>query len=179
MEPAFADIGADGQDAIALRRFPQLREIRHLHTRGSSPSLADGAGLILVGAEGALDARPRARVIGSAVRAVNAVEMLTAGQDATVAVVERAGLTMDDIDRFEFAEAFSALCLRFQRDLKVGDDRFNVNGGTIAIGHAFGSTGPFLVANLIDELERCGGRYGVAAVSGAAGVGVATLIERI
>lgn len=182
LEPAFAAIGADGQDEIALRRFGRLGQIRHLHTRGTSPSLADGAGLVLVGDEaagGRLDCRPRARVVGAAVRAVNPVEMLTAGQDATVAVVGRAGLSMDDIDRFEFAEAFSALCLRFQRDLKVGDDRFNVNGGTIAIGHAFGATGPFLIANLLDELDRCGGRYGVAAISGAAGIGVATLVERI
>ncbi len=182
LEPAFAEFGADGQDAIALARFPALGQINHLHTRGSSPSLADGAGLVLVGdgaAANRLKVRPRARIVGSAVRAVNGVEMLTAGQDAAVAVVDRAGLTMDEIDRFEFAEAFSALCLRFQRDLKVDDERFNVNGGTIAIGHAFGATGPFLVANLVDELERSGGRYGVVAISGAAGVGVATLIERI
>lgn len=182
LEPAFAEMGESGQDAIALSRFPELGEIRHLHTRGTSPSLADGAGLILIGDAAAgqrLGVRPRARVIATATRAVNPVQMLTAGQDATVAVVSKAGLSLDDIDRFEFAEAFSALCLRFQRDLKVGDDRFNVNGGTIAVGHAFGATGPFLVANLIDELERCGGRYGVASISGAAGIGVATLIERI
>ena len=182
LEPAFAGMGADGQDEIALRRYPQLERIRHLHTRGTSPSLADGAGVILVGdeaSEARLNVAPRARVVGSAVAAVDPVVMLTAGQDATVAVVQRAGLRLEDIDRFEFAEAFGALCLRFQRDLHVGDDRFNVNGGTIAIGHAFGATGPFLVANLLDELERCGGRYGVAAVSGAAGIGVATLVERI
>lgn len=182
LEPAFVEMGAQGQDAIALDRFPDLGRIRHVHTRGTSPSLADGAGLILVGDESAaerLRVPPRARIVATAVRGVNPVEMLTAGQDATEAVVARAGLSMGEIDRFEFAEAFSSLCLRFQRDLKVGDDRFNVNGGTIAVGHAFGATGPFLVANLIDELERCGGRYGVASISGAAGIGVATLVERV
>jgi len=182
LEPAFAALGADGQDAVARARYPQLGQIRHLHTRGTSPSLADGAGVVLVGnAAGAarLDAAPRARIIGTAVAAVDPVVMLTAGQEATVAVIERAGLRVEDVDRFEFAEAFSALCLRFQRDLHVPDERFNVNGGTIAIGHAFGATGPFLVTNLLDELDRCGGRYGVAAVSGAGGIGVATLLERV
>lgn len=182
LEPAFEDIGSAGQDAIALGRFPELSSIRHLHTRGTSPSLADGAGLILVGDESAsrrVGVTPRARIVGSAVCAVDPVIMLTAGQDAVCAVVRSAGLTMEDIDRFEFAEAFASLCLKFQRELDVDDSRFNVNGGTIAIGHAFGSTGPFLIVNLLDELERCGGRYGIAAISGAAGVGVATLIERV
>lgn len=182
LEPAFAGFGASGQDAIALKAFPHLDRIRHLHTRGTSPSLADGAGLLLIGDDRVADrigAAPRARIVATAVKAVNPVEMLTAGQDAVVEVVTRAGLTLDDVDRVEFAEAFSALCLKIQRELDLGDDRFNVNGGTIAIGHAFGATGPFLLTNLIDELERSGGRYGVAAISGAVGIGVATLVERI
>ena len=182
LEPAFCEFGASGQDAIALKRFPQLSEVRHLHTRGTSPSLADGAGLLLIGDEDLaahVRCAPRARIVATAVRAVDPVEMLTAGQDAVTAVIERAGLTLDDIDRFEFAEAFSALCLKIQRELHIEDERFNVNGGTIAIGHAFGATGPFLLANLVDELERSGGRYGVAAISGAVGIGVATLIERV
>lgn len=182
LEPAFAELGANGQDSAALAKYPELKQIRHLHTRGSSPSLADGAGLVLVGNESAaqhLNGAPRARILSSATKAVNPFVMLTAGQEATVAAIERAGLTVDDIGRFEFAEAFSALCLRFQRDLHVEDERFNVNGGTIAIGHAFGSTGPFLVTNLLDELERSGERFGVVAISGGSGVGVATVIERI
>lgn len=182
LEPAFEEIGAAGQDEIALKRFPELGSIRHVHTRGTSPSLADGAGVLLVGNESAmrhLRVQPRARIVGYAVRAVDPVVMLTAGQDAVTAVVRNAGLAIEDIDLFEFAEAFASLCLKFQRELNVDDARFNVNGGTIAIGHAFGSTGPFLVANLIDELERRGGRYGVAAISGASGIGVATLFELV
>ncbi|MFJ2028665.1 acetyl-CoA C-acyltransferase [Streptosporangium sp. NPDC087985] len=182
LEPAFAALGDDGQDAVALSRFPNIGEVRHLHTRGTSPSLADGAGVVVVANEQAvcrLGFEPRARIVATAVVGANPITMLTGGQDATVRVCQRAGLSVDDIDRFEFAEAFSALCLRFQRDLHVDDERFNVNGGTIAIGHAFGSTGPFLVANLIDELERSGGRYGIVSISGATGVGAATLLERI
>jgi acetyl-CoA C-acetyltransferase len=82
------------------------------------------------------------------------------------------------VDRFEFAEAFAALCLKFERDLDVDPDRFNVNGGTIAMGHAFGATGAVLVATLLTEMERSGTEVGVVGISGAAGLGVATVIER-
>ena len=94
-------------------------------------------------------------------------------------VIARAGLLPRDIDVFEFAEAFAALCLRFRRDLDAGPDRMNPNGGTIAMGRAFGATGAILLGCLVDELERRDGRYGVAAVSGAAGLGVAVLVERV
>jgi acetyl-CoA C-acetyltransferase len=105
--------------------------------------------------------------------------MLTAGQTAVERVIAKAGLRPADIDVFEFAEAFAALCLRFRRDLDAGPDRMNPNGGTMAMGHAFGATGAILVGQCVDELEQTGGRYGVAAVSGAAGLGVAVLIERL
>ncbi|MDX6741157.1 acetyl-CoA C-acyltransferase [Actinocorallia sp. A-T 12471] len=180
--PAFADLGAQGQDAIALAAHPEAGEIRHLHTVGTSPALADGAALLLLGDEAAAKAaglRPRARIVASATAATDPVIMLTAGQQAVEAVIARAGLTPDDIDVFEFAEAFSALCLKLRRDLGVGPERLNPNGGTIAMGHAFGATGAIMVGGCLAELERRGGRYGVAAVSGAAGLGVAVLIERI
>ena len=93
--------------------------------------------------------------------------------------IARAGLTPTDIDVFEFAEAFSALCLRFRRDLDAGPDRMNPNGGTMAMGHAFGATGAIMVGGAIDELERRAGRYAVAGVSGAAGLGVGVVLERM
>jgi acetyl-CoA C-acetyltransferase len=182
MEPAFAELGADGQDALALARHPELERIEHLHTRGTSPSLADAAGLVLVGSLEAaerLGLAPRARIVSTAVRSVDPVTMLTAGQLAVEDALARAKLTPDDVDLFEFAEAFAALCLKFRRDLGVGPDRFNVNGGTIAMGHAFGATGAILLATLVDELERREGRYGVVAVSGAAGLGVGAVVERV
>jgi acetyl-CoA C-acetyltransferase len=175
MEPAFA--GTPEQDAIVHRHRPELGELRHLHTRGTSPSLCDAAGLLLVGA--GLDLEPRARIVATATATVDPVTMLTAGQLAVERAIESAGLTPDDVEVYEFAEAFAALCLKFQRDLKVGDDRFNVNGGTIARGHAFGATGALLIAACVDELHRRGARYGVAAVSGAAGSGSAVLLERV
>jgi acetyl-CoA C-acetyltransferase len=182
LPPAFAELGAGGQDAIALGAYHGVASIDHLHTVGTSPAMADASALLLIGNAAAAESAgiaPRARIVGSASTSVNPVVMLTAGQSAVEQVVARAGLTANDIDVFEFAEAFSALCLRFRRDLDVGPDRLNPNGGTMAMGHAFGATGAILVGSCIEELERRDGRYGVAAVSGAAGLGVAVLVERI
>ncbi|MET0133655.1 MAG: acetyl-CoA C-acyltransferase [Kibdelosporangium sp.] len=179
---AFAELGASGQDAIALAAHPEVGAIRHLHTVGTSPALADAAALLLLGSAEAserLGLPVRARVLASATTSTDPVIMLTAGQSAVERVIAKAGLRPADIDVFEFAEAFGALCLRFRRDLDAGPERMNPNGGTIAMGHAFGATGAILVGQCVDELERRGGRYGVAAVSGAAGLGVAVLVERV
>lgn len=182
LPPAFAEVGASGQDALALERYPELGALQHLHTKATSPPMADAAALLVLGSPAAAERhriRPRARIVASATCSVEPVLMLTAGQLAVERVLASAGLRPDDVAIFEFAEAFSALCLKFQRDLAVGDDRFNVQGGTMALGHAFGATGAILVLNVVDLLEARGARYGVAAVSGAAGLGVATLIERL
>ena len=182
LPPAFAQLGAEGQDEIALNAFRGVSSIEHLHTVGTSPQMADAAALLLIGTQDAADTAgiaPRGRILAAATTAVNPVVMLTAGQTAVEGVIARAGLRPADIDVFEFAEAFSALCLKFRRDLDAGPDRMNPNGGTMAMGHAFGATGAILVGSCLEELERRGGRYGVAAVSGAAGLGVAVLIERI
>lgn len=182
LDPAYAQMGAGGQDEIALAAYPGVPAIAHLHTVGTSPQMADGAALLLLGTQAAADASgiaPRGRVVAAAATAVNPVVMLTAGQSAVIDVIDRAGLRPNDVDVFEFAEAFSALCLRFRRDLDAGSERMNPNGGTMAMGHAFGATGAILVGSCLEELERRGGRYGVAAVSGAAGLGVAMLIERL
>jgi acetyl-CoA C-acetyltransferase len=182
LEPAFAELGASGQDALALAAHPEVGEIAHRHTVGTSPALADAAALLLLGSMQSAERTgltPRARIVGSVTTSTDPVIMLTAGQTAVERVIERAGLRPGDIDVFEFAEAFAALCLRFRRDLDAGPDRLNPNGGTIAMGHAFGATGAILVGQCLDELEERDGRYGVAAVSGAAGLGVAVLIERM
>jgi acetyl-CoA C-acetyltransferase len=182
LAPAFAAQGAQGQDKLALAAHPEVAEIRHLHTVGTSPGLADAAALVLIGTQDAAKrtgVAPRARIVGSATACTDPVIMLTAGQTAVEKVLARAGLRPADVDVFEFAEAFAALCLRFRRDLGAGPDRMNPNGGTIAMGHAFGATGAILLGCVVDELERRNGRYGVAAVSGAAGLGVAVLVERV
>jgi acetyl-CoA C-acetyltransferase len=167
---------------LALATHPEVGEIRHLHTVGTSPALADASALVLIGTQDAakrIGVAPRARIVASATASTDPVIMLTAGQTAVEKVLARAGLSPGDVDVFEFAEAFAALCLRFRRDLDAGPERMNPNGGTIAMGHAFGATGAILLGCAVDELERRGGRYGVAAVSGAAGLGVAVLVERV
>jgi acetyl-CoA C-acetyltransferase len=181
LPPAFEQLGASGQDELALARIGGLDRIDHLHTRGTSPSVADGAAMTLLASEAAADRlglTPRAHVVGAAAAGCDPVRMLLAGQLAVEQVLARHGWSADDLDVVEFAEAFSALCLKFQRDLGVDGDRFNPNGGTIAMGHAFGATGAILVTGLIDELERRDARRGAAAVSGAAGSGAAVLLER-
>lgn len=182
LPPAFAEVGAAGQDELVAAIHPEIGPLSHLHTVATSPAMADGAALLLLGTEAAAEEsgiRPRGRILASAVCAVDPVVMLTAGQQATEMAIARAGLSPDQIDVFEFAEAFAALCLRFRRDLQAGPDRMNPNGGTIAMGHAFGATGAIMVGGALSELERRGGRFGVAAVSGAAGLGVAVVVERL
>lgn len=177
LPPVFA--GRADEDELVLQRFPR---IDHLHTVGTSPQMADGAALLLLGTGEQADRwglRPRARVVSSATATCDPVIMLTAGQDAVERAVARAGLTPDDIDVYEFAEAFAALCLRFRRDLNAGPERMNPNGGTIAMGHAFGATGAIMVGGCLDELERREGRFGAAGVSGAAGLGVGVVVERV
>lgn len=176
LPPAFTDL--PGDDAIVLRRFEALD---HLHTVGTSPQMADAAAILLLGTRDQaqrLGLRPRARIVASVTATCDPVIMLTAGQTGIEQAIVRAGFVPADIDVFEFAEAFAALCLRFRRDLDAGPDRMNPNGGTIAMGHAFGATGAIMVGGCLDELERREGRYGVAGVSGAAGLGVGLVIER-
>lgn len=178
----FETVGAAGQDAVAAIRYPAADPIQHRHSAASSPALADGAGLVLLASEAkanALGLPIRARLKAAASTSVEPVIMLTAGQTAVEKAVERAGLTLGEVDLFEVAEAFAATCLKFRRDLDVDRDRFNVNGGTIAMGHAFGATGAILVATMLDELMRREAKHGVVAVSGAAGLGVATVFERV
>lgn len=182
LPPAFAALGAEGEDRIALDAYPGVDEIKHLHTVGTSPAMADGAALLLLGDEPTAERTgltPRGRILGAVSSSVNPVVMLTAGQDAVEEVIARAGLRPADIDVFEYAEAFAALCLKFRTGLDAGPERMNPNGGTMAMGHAFGATGAILVGSCLEELERRNGRYGVAAVSGAAGLGVAVLVERL
>lgn len=178
--PLFADRAVDV--AVARARYPEAGPLRHLHTRGNSPQLADAAALVALADRSAADRIglvARARILTSATCAVDPVIMLTAGQLAAERALERAGLAARDVAVFEVAEAFAATCLRFMRAFDLDHERMNPNGGTIALGHAFGATGAILALNVVDELARREARYGVACVSGAAGLGSAIVIERL
>lgn len=163
---------------LALERYPELTQIHALHHRGNSPSLADGAALVLLGAESAR-LKPRARVVAMANASVEPIAMLTAAQLATERALERAELKIEDIDLIELNEAFAAIPLKFVRDLGVDEQRVNPLGGTIARGHAMGATGAMLLGTLLGELERQDKRFGLVAISGGAGLGTAMIIERL
>ena len=181
LPPAFAQLGAAGFDAVALRRYPHLTRIEHLHTAGNSSGIVDGAALVLVGSAArgrALGLTPRARIVSAAVVGSEPTIMLTGPAPAARLALERAGLGFDDIDLFEINEAFAAVVLHFQRETGVDLERINVNGGAIALGHPLGATGAMILGALLDELERRGGRYGLAALCVGGGMGIATIIER-
>lgn len=182
LPPAFAKLGASGVDAFQLAANPQLSAIRHVHTAGNSPAMADAAATLLLGDESVgaeLGIRPRARIAASVSTASDPLQVLTGCIEASTALLERSGLGVEDVDLFEIHEAFAATSIVAQRRLGLGDEKFNVNGGCIALGHPMGATGAIMALTLLDELERRGAERGLVAAAGAAGSGSALLIERL
>ncbi|WP_291479236.1 acetyl-CoA C-acetyltransferase [Corynebacterium sp.] len=183
LRPAFAAMGEQGGfDAVALTKYPQLESINHVHHGGNSSGIVDGASLLMIGSEAAgkkNDLTPRARVVSAVTTGVEPTIMLTAPAPAARAALEQAGLTADDIDVWEINEAFSSVVLRAQRDLNIPDEKLNINGGAIAMGHPLGATGAMITGTAVDELHRTGGRYALITLCVAAGMGVATIIERV
>ncbi|MFF6793766.1 acetyl-CoA C-acetyltransferase [Streptomyces filamentosus] len=180
---AFAGVGAAaGFDAVALQKYHHLERIEHVHHAGNSSGIVDGAALTLIGNREAgerLGLVPRARIVATAVTGAEPTIMLTGPAPATRKALAAAGLEIDDIDLFELNEAFAAVVMKWQRDLKVPDEKVNVNGGAIALGHPLGATGAMILGTLLDELERTGGRRGLATLCVGAGMGIATVIERL
>jgi acetyl-CoA C-acetyltransferase len=182
LKPAFEAIGAMGFDAMALAKYPQLDAINHVHTAGNSSGIVDGAAVMLIGSEAKgreLDLTPRGRIVATAVTSACPTAMLVAPAPATLKVLAKAGLSIADIDLFEVNEAFASVVLKFQKELSVPDEKLNVNGGSIAMGHPLGATGAMLLGTLLDELERRNLRYGLCTLCVAGGMGIATIIERV
>ncbi len=151
-------------------------------TAGNSSQITDGASAALVMSEeraASLGLRPRARFHAFALAGVDPVSMLTGPIPATTKVLARAGLSIDDIDLVEINEAFAPVVLAWQRELHADLDRVNVNGGAIALGHPLGASGTKLMATLLNELERTGGRYGLQTMCEGGGLANATIIERL
>ncbi|WKB55295.1 acetyl-CoA C-acetyltransferase [Eleftheria terrae] len=181
LKPSFEQAGQLGFDAVAMRRYPQVERIRHVHTPGNSSGIVDGAAAVLVGSEAkgrALGLRPRARIVAAALAGSDPTIMLTGPAPAARKALARAGLRIDQIDLFEVNEAFASVPMRFMKELGVPHDKVNVNGGAIALGHPLGATGAMLVGTLLDELERRGLRFGLATLCVGGGMGIATIIER-
>ncbi|WP_295646954.1 acetyl-CoA C-acetyltransferase [uncultured Corynebacterium sp.] len=183
LRPAFATIGDQGGfDAVAQTKYPQLEQINHLHHAGNSSGIVDGAALLAIGSEKAgkdYGLEPRARIVSVATSGVEPTIMLTAPAPASRAALAKAGLKPEDIDIWEINEAFSSVVLRAQRELHIPDEKLNVSGGAIAMGHPLGATGAIITGTAVDELHRTGGRYGLITLCVAAGMGVATIIERV
>ena len=183
LKPSFAAIGdMGGFDAVALQKYHWIEQIDHVHTAGNSSGIVDGAALVLVGNEaiGAeLGMRPRARIVAAAASGAEPTIMLVGPAPATRKALEKAGMTLDDIDLIEMNEAFAAVVLRFIRDVDADPDKVNVNGGAIAMGHPLGATGSMLIGTVIDELERQDKRFGLVTACIGGGMGVAVILERV
>ncbi len=183
LKPAFTMMGEQfGFDSVALQRYPEVERINHVHTGGNSSGIVDGAAAVLVGTREmgkALGLRPRARIVGFASIGSEPTIMLTGPGPAAEKVLKRCGMQASDIDLFELNEAFASVVLRFMQILNIPHDRINVNGGAIAMGHPLGATGAMILGTVLDELERRQKSTALVNLCIGAGMGTATIIERV
>jgi acetyl-CoA C-acetyltransferase len=182
LKPSFEMMGQMGFDSTALRVYSHVEQINHVHTPGNSSGIVDGAALMLIGSKAKgkeLGLKPRARIVATAVTSTDPTIMLTGPAPATRKALAKAGLNVEDIDLFEVNEAFASVVMRFMQDMGVSEDKVNVNGGSIAMGHPLGATGCAILGTLLDELEKRQLRYGLATLCVGGGMGIATIIERV
>ncbi len=188
LQPAFAKIADVPLDAngttfrgLINQKYPDL-EIEHFHHAGNSSGVVDGAAAVLVASKDYAQKnglKPRARIVATANMGDDPTLMLNAPVPAAKKVLEKAGLTKDDIDLFEINEAFAVVAAKFVRDLELDWDKVNVNGGSIALGHPIGATGSILIGTVVDELERQDKRYGLVTMCAAGGMAPAIIVERV
>ena len=183
LRPSFADMGQQfGFNDVAIQRYPEVERITHVHHAGNSSGIVDGSAGVLVGNEHigkALGLGKRARIRGFASIGTEPCIMLTGPGAVTRKVLERNGMTVDDIDLFELNEAFASVVLRFMQELDIPHDKINVNGGAIAMGHPLGATGAMILGTVLDELERRDLNTALVTLCVGAGMGTATIIERV
>ncbi|MCG8518496.1 MAG: acetyl-CoA C-acetyltransferase [Pseudomonadales bacterium] len=181
LKPSFQMMGEMGFDGVAREKYHYVEQINHVHHAGNSSGIVDGATAMLIGSEAKgkeLGLKPRARIVATAVTSTDPTIMLTGPAPAARKALAKAGMTADQIDLFEVNEAFASVVMRFQRELSVPDEKVNVNGGSIAMGHPLGATGAIILGTLLDELERRDQRFGLATLCVGGGMGIATIIER-
>lgn len=183
LPPAFAKLAAQtGFDEVALQKYHWIEAIDHVHTAANSSGIVDGAALAILGDEEVgqkMGMKPRARIVSTAVTGSEPTIMLTGPTPATKKVLDKAGMTVDDIDLFELNEAFAAVVLKWMKDLNIPHEKVNVNGGAIAMGHPLGATGAMILGTVLDELERRDLKRGLVTLCIGAGMGIATIIERV
>jgi len=183
LQPSFAQIGEmAGFDAVAIQAHPEVEFINHVHHAGNSSGIVDGAAAVLVGSKEAghkIGLKPRARLRAFANIGSDPALMLTGPIDVTKKVLKKAGMQLSDIDLIEINEAFASVVLRFMQAFELDTADVNVNGGAIAMGHPLGATGAIILGMLLDELERRDLTTGLVTLCIGAGMGTATIIERL
>ncbi len=182
LAPSFEMMGRMGFDATALRKYSDLEDVIHVHHAGNSSGIVDGAALMLIGsreAGAAQHLKPRARIRAASVIGSDPTIMLTGTTPASLKALRKAGMNAADIDLFEINEAFAAVPMRTAHELGIDLDRVNVNGGAIAMGHPLGATGCMLLGTVLDELERTDKSTALVTLCVGAGMGIATIIERV
>ena len=181
LSSSFKQLGEQGVDQAHLNLFPTLKEISHVHTAGNSPAMADAASMTLLSNKKMQDdgQKARAKIISVATVNDDPLLVLSGSMLATQKILAHNNLRVSDIDLFEIHEAFASTMIHCQQELNIDDNKLNVNGGCIALGHPMGATGSIMMSTLIDELERQDLSTGIVATSGAAGAGTAILVERL
>ncbi|MGE0869617.1 MAG: acetyl-CoA C-acetyltransferase [Kofleriaceae bacterium] len=189
LAPSFEKMGAmtvnaegDTLDGLALKKYPELKKIEHVHTAGNSSGIVDGAAAVLMGsAEWGKKAglKPRAKLRTMATAGAEPLIMLTAPAPASSRALKRAGMKVSDIDLWEINEAFAVVPLQTAQALNIDLARINVNGGAIALGHPLGATGAILLGTAVDELERANKSTALITLCIGGGMGIATIIERV
>jgi acetyl-CoA C-acetyltransferase len=183
LNPSFTMPGEmGGFSAVAIQRHPEVEEINYVHHAGNSSGIVDGAAAVLLGSKKGgkmMNLKPRARVKAFANVGSEPAIMLTGPVDVTEKLLKRAKMTLDDIDLFELNEAFAAVVLRYMQAFEIPHDQINVNGGAIAMGHPLGATGAIILGTVLDELERRDLNTALVTLCIGAGMGTATIIERV
>jgi acetyl-CoA C-acetyltransferase len=183
LQPSFVQMGEfAGFDAVAVQAHPEIEAVNHVHHAGNSSGIVDGAAAVLVGSKGAGDKaglKARARIKAFANIGSEPAIMLTGPVDVTQKVLKKAGMSRDDIDLFEVNEAFASVVLRYLQAFNLDPNKVNVNGGAIALGHPLGATGAMILGTVLDELERRNLSTALITLCIGAGMGTATIIERV
>ncbi len=183
LDASFTSLGEQyGFDSVAVQRYPEVERIKHVHHAGNSSGIVDGAAAVLIGNEEAgkvAGLKPRARIRSFASIGSEPTIMLTGPSFSAEKALKRAGMTPADIDLWELNEAFAAVVLRFMEALDIDHNDINVNGGAIAMGHPLGATGAMILGTVLDELERRDKQTALITLCVGAGMGTATIIERV
>ena len=183
LAPSFKVQGENfGFDSVAIQRYPEVERINHVHTPGNSSGIVDGAAAVLIGNRAIgkkLGLKPRARIRGFASIGTEPTIMLTGPSYSAEKALAKAKMTAKDIDLWELNEAFAAVVLRFMEAMKIPHSKINVNGGAIALGHPLGATGAMILGTVLDELERSDKETALVTLCVGAGMGTATIIERV